>query len=86
MLTGVGYSTARGASSAATRAGLVNRRGDDDADADGHGTQQDGEGGVVFLHDFFPEMVGRDFIDDKEGDDEDSDPDCGVENRVDDVG
>src|ERR1700730_5211471 len=33
--------------------------GDDDADADGHGADQDGQGHVVFLHDFFPQVIGR---------------------------
>ena len=47
--------------------------GDDDADADGHGADQDGQGHVVFLHDFFPQVIGRGFVDDYERQDENKD-------------
>src|SRR5438270_7244535 len=53
---------------------LVNRRGDDDADADGHAANQNGERSVVLLHDFFPEMIRRKFVHHQKRHGEDDDP------------
>src|SRR5437773_2561157 len=57
---------------------LVHSRRDDDADSDGHGSDHDGERGILLLDDFLPEVIGREFIDQSEGTDKDED----AENRV----
>ena len=44
----------------------MNRSGDDNADPEGEGADNDGEGGVLFLHQLTPEMVGRDLVDNQE--------------------
>jgi hypothetical protein len=45
--------------------GLVDGGRDDDANADGHGSDQNGERGVVLLHNLFPEVVGSYLVDDQ---------------------
>ena len=56
---------------------LVDRRGNDDAEADRHGANEDGQGHVVVLHDLFPEMVWGELIHHQERDDKYHDPDKG---------
>jgi hypothetical protein len=64
---------------------LMNGGGDDDADADGHGADQNRERHVVFLDDFFPEMVGSRFVDDDERQNENQDAYERVGESADDV-
>ena len=49
---------------------LVNRGGNDDANADGHGADQNRQRHVVLLHDLLPEMVRRELVHDHERNDE----------------
>src|SRR6266849_7921850 len=53
---------------------LVNRGRNDDAYAERHGADKNRERHVVFLDDFFPEMVRREPVHHHERDHEDKDP------------
>src|SRR5580700_5161090 len=44
---------------------LVDSGCDDDANADGHCSDQDGERGVVLLNNFLPQVVGSYLVDDE---------------------
>src|SRR6185369_11994793 len=55
--------------------GLMDRGGDDDADPDGHRTDEHGKREVLLHDDLFPQIVRRDLVDDDKGADEDDDAD-----------
>src|SRR6266436_9286893 len=65
--------------------GLVNRGRNDDAYAERHGADKNRERHVVFLDDFFPEMVRREPVHHHERDHEDKDPDKREDQSSDDV-
>src|SRR6059058_3448377 len=48
----------------------VDRRGNDQAKPDGHSANNDGQRDVFFLHQFIPEIVGREPVDDEEAETE----------------
>ncbi len=50
---------------------LVNRGSNDDADAERHGADENGERHIVFLNDFLPQMVRGELVHHDERDDED---------------
>src|SRR5882724_6108213 len=62
---------------------LMNRRGDDDAHADGHSAHQNRQRDILVLHNLFPEVVGRHLIDDDEGERENQNAESRVDHRVD---
>src|SRR5712664_3577447 len=65
--------------------GLVDRGSNDDADAERHGADEDGERHIVLLHDFLPKMVRREFVHHHERDDEDKNSDKREDQCSDDV-
>src|SRR6266581_4311273 len=64
---------------------LMNRSGDDDADADGHRAHKDGESHVVLLDYLFPEMVRSQLVHNDERHDENENPDKGKDQCGDDI-
>src|SRR6266568_3996624 len=64
---------------------LMNRGGNDDADADGHRAHKDRESHVVLLDDLFPEMVRSQFIHHDERHDENENSDKGKDQCGDDI-
>src|SRR6266481_1670809 len=64
---------------------LVNRGGNDDADAERHGADKNGKRHVVLLHDFFPKMIRRELVHHHKRDDEDEDSDKREDQCSDDI-
>src|SRR3954452_14262374 len=62
--------------------GLVNGRGDDDADAERGEADHDSQRHVLLLDQFLPELEGRDLVHDHEGDAKNSDADESVDDGV----
>src|SRR5579884_2970407 len=60
----------------------VHGRGDDDAHANGHGSQQDGQRQVLVFDDLLPQVVRRYFVEDHESRDKDENAHCGIDHRV----
>src|SRR5262245_34768326 len=65
--------------------GLMDRGGDDDADPEGHRTDEHGEREVLLLDDLLPQIVRRHLVDDHERADEDDEPDGREDERCPDV-
>src|SRR6267143_2057582 len=64
---------------------LVDRGSNDDADAQRHGADKNGERHVVLLHDLLPKMIRRELIHHHERDDEDEDSDKREDQCSDDI-
>src|SRR5579864_673653 len=65
---------------------LVDGSRNDDADSERHRSEQQRKRGVVLLHDFFPQVVRGDFVDDEKRAGKDDDSDCRVDDGIYDVG
>jgi len=63
----------------------VDRGSNDDADAERHGADKNGERHVVLLHDLFPKMIRRELVHHDERNDEDEYSDKGEDQCSDDI-
>lgn len=61
------------------------RGSNDHGDSQAHGGDHDGERNILFLDDFLPQIVGREFVDDEEAHPEDKYAKERVEQRIDEI-